>query len=288
MPGTSPIKLGSAVSGWTFEAASSVEESASGIQTCTVSALWPAGDTVLSNLPTAGASVSVIEGSGYIPASFLLDYTEGGPGIDYLEGRIARVKFKFKRQDPNRIGRTFAIVECDSVINYKSPLNENYIQIISYTGNTNTAVGNNGTSSFGSFGFPEPVVSVKYNLTTQPGIGTGSLTQLYGLPGSANAQGFPTVPSIFNQVSVPVGPGASMSYYDPLVAAIVSVGPVLVNTTFTFITEYRPNVLGWQLEKIKSTAISGGAFYDVEEEWRIYYLLPYGTRFVSAVPPLPP
>ncbi len=285
MPGTSPIQLGSAVSGWTFEAASSVEESASGIQTCAVQALWPVGSTVLSNLPAAGASVSVIESSGYVPSSFLLDYSEGGPNIDYLEGKIARVKFKFRRQDPNRIGRTFAIVESDSVINYKSPLNENYLQFIAYQGGTN--VGQSSQSTFGSFGFPEPVVTVKYNSTTQPGIGSGSLGQLYALPGSANTTGFPPAPSIFNAISIPVGPGASISYYDPILAMVVTVGPTVVNTTFNFVTEYRPNVLGWQLEKIKSIAIAGGAFYDVEEEWRIYYLLPYGSTFVSAIPPPP-
>ncbi len=283
MPGTSPIPLGSAVSGWTFEAASSVEESASGIQTCTVQALWPIGSTVLSNLPAAGSSVSAI--TSYIPSSFLLDYSDGGPGVDYLEGTVARVKFKFKRQDPNRIGRTFAIIESDSVINYKSPLNENYLQFIAYQGGTN--VGQSSQSTFGSFGFPEPVVSVKYNSTAQPGIGSGSLGQLYAIPGSANTTGFPPAPSIFNPISIPVGPGASVSYYDPVLAMVVTVGPTIVNTTFNFVTEYRPNILGWQLEKIKSIAIAGGAFYDVEEEWRIYYLLPYGSTFVSAIPPPP-
>ncbi len=293
MPGTSPIPLGSAVSGWTFEAASSVEESASGIQTCTVQALWPIGSTVLSNLPAAGASVSVIEGSGYVPSSFVLDYSEAGPNIDYLEGKIARVKFKFKRQDPNRIGRLYAIVESDSVINYKSPLNENSLQIIGYTGNTQSSVGDSRIDTFGSFGFPEPVVTVIYNSTTQPGIGTGSLSQLYALPGSAGAFGFPPAPTIFNPVSIPVSPGGSISYYNINVtnganSGIVTVGPVSVRTTFNFLTEYAPNVLGWQLEKIKSNAIAGGAFYDVSEEWRIYYLLPSGAIFVNAIPPLPP
>ncbi len=285
MPGTSPIQLGSAVSGWTFEAASSVEESASGIQTCTVQALWPIGSTVLSNLPAAGASVSVIEGSGYIPSSFVLDYSESGPNVDYLEGQIARVKFRFRRQDPNRIGRTFAIIESDSVVNYQSKLNENSLQFIAYSGG---GAATSGTGAFGSFGFPEPVVTVKYNSTTQPGIGSGSLGQLYALPGSVNATGFPPAPSIFNPIAIPVGPGATVTYYDASAAAFVVVGPVVVNTTFNFITEYRPNVLGWQLEKIKSIAIANGAFYDVEEDWRIYYLLPFGSTFVSAIPPPPP
>ncbi len=288
MPGTSPIPLGSAVSGWTFEAASSVEESASGIQTCTVSALWPVGSTVLSNLPAAGASVSVIEGSGYIPSSFVLDYSEAGPNIDYLEGKIARVKFKFRRQDPNRIGRMFAIVESDSVINYKSPLNENSLQFIAYNAGGAASA---GAGTFGSFGFPEPVVTVIYNSTTQPAIGTGSLSQLYALPGSSGAFGFPPVPPIFNPISFPVSPGGSVTYYTGTNgpnSGFITVGPVAVQTQFNFISRYDPNVLGWQLEKIKTMPIAGGAFYDVSEEWRIYYLVPSGATFVSAIPPVPP
>lgn len=284
MAGTAPIKLGSAGAGWTFEKGSSIETSASSIQTCAVKALWPDGNTVLSNLPAAGASVSGIEGTGFIPSSFVLDYSEAGPAIEYLEGRIARATFKFKRQDPSRTGRTFAIVESDSVINYKSPLNVNSLQFIAYSGG---GAATSGLDSYGNFGFPEPVVTVKYNSTSQPGIGSGSLGQLYALPGSANAQGFPPAPSIFNKVSFPVSPGASATYYDAGAAAFVLVGPVIVNTTLTFQTEYRPNILGWQLEKIKSIPIAGGLFYDVEEEWRIYYLLPFGSTFVSAVPPIP-
>ncbi len=280
MPGTSPIPLGSAVSGWTFEAASSVEESASGIQTCTVQALWPVGSTVLSNLPAAGASVSVI--TSYIPSSFLLDYTEAGPSVDFIEGTVARVKFKFKRQDPARIGRAFAKIQSDSVINYKSPLNETSTSFFAVGGSQPSF------SSFGNFGFPEPVVTLAYNATNQPGIGSGSLAQLYALPGSAAASGFPPAPAIFNPLSYPLPPGGSVTYYDSGAAAWVTKGPVIVNTTISFLTEYRPNILGWQLEKIKSTAISGGAFYDVEEEWRIYYLLPYGATFTGAVPPIPP
>ncbi len=283
MAGTSPIRLGSAVSGWTFEAASSVDESPSGIQTCTVQALWPDGSTVLSNLPAAGASVSVIDSTGYVPSSFLLDYSEAGPNVDYIEGRIARVKFKFKRQDPNRIGRTFAIVESDSVINYQSSLNADNLMFTAYSGG---GAATSGLDSFGVFGFPEPVATLMYNSTTQPGIGSGGLSQLYALPNSADAQGFPAVPSIFNPLSIPVRAGGSVTYYDPGTQAFVLVGPVIVDTTFNFVNEYRPNVLGWQLQKIKAKAIAGGAFYDAEEEWRIYYVA-RGSVLVGTVPPLP-
>ena len=280
MPGTSPIRLGSAVSGWTFEAATSVDESPSGIQTCTVSALWPVGSTVLSNLPAAGASVSVIDSTGYVPSSFLLDYSEAGPNVDYLEGTIARVKFKFKRQDPNRIGRTFATVESDSIVNYKSDLNSDNLNFISYGGASGEL------QSFLTFGFPEPVATLMYNSTAQPSLGSGGLTQLYALPGSADAQGFPAVPSIFNPISIPVRAGGSVTYYDPATSAFITAGPVLVDTTFNFVNEYRPNVLGWQLQKIKSKAIANGAFYDAEEEWRIYYIA-HGSVLVGTVPPLP-
>ncbi len=287
MPGTSPIQLGSAVSGWTFEAASSVEESASGIQTCTVSALWPDGSTVLSNLPAVGASVSVIDSTGYVPASFLLDYSEAGPNVDYIEGRVARVKFKFKRQDPNRVGRTFAIVEGDSVINYESPLNENTSRVITFTGNSQSSALDNGTSTFGIFGFPEPVALVKYNSTLSPGIGTGGLSQLYALPGSTSAQGFPDAPHIFLNVSIPVRLGGSVTYYDPATSAFLTVGPVLVDTTFSFVDEYRPYFLGWKLTKLKTMPIAAGAFFDVEEEWRLTYMA-FGSTFIGSIPPFHP
>ncbi len=281
MAGASPIQLGSAVSGWTFESGSSVEESPSGIQSCTVNALWPDGSSVLNNLPSAGASVSVIEGSGYIPSSFLLDYSESGPSIDYLDGRIARAKFKFKRQDPNRIGRTFATIESDSVINYKSDLSSDNLTFISFGGSTGQL------QSFLTFGFPEPVATLMYNSTSQPSLGSGGLTQLYVLPGSPNAQGFPAVPSIFNPISIPVRAGGSVTYYNPTTSAFITVGPVMVDTAFNFVNEYRPNVLGWQLQKIKAKAIANGAFYDAEEEWRISYIA-RGSVLVGTVPPLPP
>lgn len=272
-----PIQLGSATSGWTFEAASSIDESPSGIQTCTVSALWPDGSTVLNSLPAAGASVSVI--TNYVPGSFVLDYSEAGPNVDYLEGRVARVKFKFKRQDPNRIGRGFATVESDSIINYKSPLSSDNLSFISYGGTTGEL------QSFQIFGFPEPVATVVYNSTSQPGIGSGGLTQLYVQPNSTAAQGFPSVPTITNPLSIPVRAGASVTYYDAsgMPPGFVTIGPVTVDATLNFTNQYNPNPLGWQLQKIKSKAIAGGAFYDVQEEWRIDYI-PTGSTLIGMPP----
>jgi hypothetical protein len=282
MPGTVPIRLGSATSGFTFETGSRVTTSESGIQSCAVKALWPTADTIFSNLPVAGATFNSVFGNSFLPSSFLLDYTDSGPDIEYLEGIIARVTLQFKRQDPTQTNVRKIFV--DSVINYESPLNENTLTFIAYSGG---GAATSGLSTFGPFGFPEPVVTVKYNTNTRPGIGSGSLSQLYALPGSTNALGFPNAPSIFNQVSVPVQPGGSATYYDATAAAFVLVGPVTVLTTLTFVTEYRPNVLGWQLTRLKSDPVAASAFFDVEEEWRTYYFA-YGSSFVSAVPPLPP
>ncbi len=279
MAGTPPIRLGSAVSGWTFESGSSIETSTSGIQTISVKALWPAGDTILSNLPAAGASVSTIESTGYIPSSFVLDYSESGPAIEYLEGRIAEATFRFKRQDPGQLGVRRVFV--DSVINYESPLNQNTLTIFNNWGG-----GTDTHQTFGPFGFPEPVTTVKYNTTTAPGIGTGSLPQLYALPGSANASGFPATPSIFNNISIPVAVGSTVMYSNDGVN-IITVGPLTVETTFNFVTEYRLNLLGWQLTKLKSDPVAAGAFYDVEEQWRAFYFC-HSTQLINTVPPLPP
>ncbi len=279
MAGTAPIKLGSAVAGWTFESGSNVETSPSGIQTISVKALWPVASTVLSNLPVAGASVSTIESSGYIPSSFVLDYSEGGPVIEYLDGTISRVTFKFKRQDPGQIG--VRRISVDSVVNYESPLNQNVLTITNNWGG-----GTDVHQTFGPFGFPEPVTSVKYNTTTAPGIGAGTLLQLYALPGTTNAQGFPPTPSIFNAVSIPVPVGSTVSYSTDGVN-ITTVGPLTVATTFNFVTEYRPNVLGWQLTKLKSDPIAAATFYDVEEQWRTYYFA-HATTLIGTIPPLPP
>ncbi len=281
MPGTSPIKLGSAASGWTFEAASSVEESASGIQSCTIQALWPDGDTVLSNLPAAGASVSAIEGTGYIPSSFLLDYTDAGPNVDYLEGRIARAKFKFKRQDPNRTGSTASRqVFADTVLNYDSQFNQQTFAVVGLGGISN--VGLTGQNP-NQFGFPEPKVTVKYNSTTEPDF-TGTLANMYALPGSAKALNFPnvgdvTVPSTFQAAA-----GAVVTYFNG--SNFVSV-LLTAATSFVFSTIYKSHPRGWQLINFKYDPVANRSFFDVEEQWRNYYFF-FGTQLISVTPPLPP
>ncbi len=275
MPGTSPIQLGSAVSGWTFEAASSVEESASGIQTCTVSALWPVGSTVLSNLPAAGSSVSGI--TSYIPSDFLLDYTEAGPGVDYIEGTVARVKFKFKRQDPNRTGATASRqVFADTVLNYDSQFNQQTFAVVGLGGIANVSL--TGQNPY-VFGFPEPKVTVKYNSTTEPDF-TGALANMYALPGTAKAAGFPNVGEVTVPVAAVVGPGGVVTYYNgtSFVSLLIS-----VNTTFSFQNVYRSHPLGWQLINFKYDPVANRSFFDVEEQWRNYYFF-YRTDFIGKSP----
>ncbi len=274
MPGTSPIQLGSAVSGWTFEAASSVEESASGIQTCTVQALWPIGSTVLGNLPAAGASVSVIEGTGYIPSSFLLDYTDKGPNIDYLEGQIARAKFSFKRQDPNRTGSTASRqVFADTVLNYDSQFNQQTLAVVGLGGVNNVSLTGQNPNVFG---FPEPKVTVKYNSTTEPDF-TGTLANMYALPGSAKALGFPNVGDVTVPSTFLVGPGGVVSYFNGtnFVSLLVT-----VPTTFTFSTIYKSHPRGWQLINFKYDPVANRSFFDVEEQWRNSYFF-FGTQFIG-------
>ncbi len=267
MPGTSPIQLGSAVSGWTFEAASSVEESASGIQTCTVQALWPIGSTVLSNLPSAGASASVI--TSYIPSTFLLDYTESGPGVDFIEGTVARVKFKFKRQDPNRSGSVASrLVTTDTILNYQTFIPTQSLLL------AGTGVSQNPAP----FGFPEPVATVVYNTSSEPSYSDG----IYALPGSARASGFPTVAAII--VTYQYIAQAGWTVY---LANGDVYGPLARMTTFSFYLTFVADPKGWQLQKVKYSPIANRAFYDVEEQWRIAYYFS-STAFVGTSPSIPP
>ncbi len=278
MAGTSPIKLGSAsLSSWTFEAASSISTSPSGIQSCVVSALWPDGSTILSNLPVAGASVSGIEPTGYIPSSFVLDLTENGPSIDYLEGRIARAKFAFKRQDPNRTGSTASRqVFADTVLNYDSQFNQQTMAVVGLGGVNNVSLTGQNPNTFG---FPEPKVTVKYNSTSEPDF-TGTLANMYALPGSARAAGFPNVGDVTVPSTFPVGSGAVVSYFDGtnFVSLLLS-----APTTFYFETIYKSHPRGWQLINFKYDPVANRSFFDVEEEWRNYYFF-FGTTFIGKSP----
>ncbi len=275
MPGTSPIRLGSAVSGWTFESGSSVEESASGIQSCTIQALWPDGDTVLSNLPAAGASASTIDGSGYIPSSFLLDYTEAGPNIDYLEGRIARAKFKFKRQNPNRTGATASRqVFTDTIINYDTELLQSSFAVVGLGG---TVSGSLSQPRQNRMGFPEPQVRVIYNSSTEPTPAAG----IFALPGSARAIDFPPVTDISVPVSFPVAAGTLVQYFNGLTYISET---ATVETTYNMALIFKTNPKGWQFVNLKYSPVCARSFFDVEETWRNFYFA-FGTQFISKIPP---
>ncbi len=281
MPGTSPIRLGSATSGWTFESGSSVEESASGIQAVSVKALWPDGDTVLSNLPAAGASASIIDPSGFIPSTFLLDYTSKGPSVEYLEARIARATFDFKRQDPNRTGSTASRqVFADTVLNYDSQFNQSSFAVLGLGGTTSLSLTGQNPNTFG---FPEPVVTVVYNTSTEPRISVDFPT-LYALPGTAKATGFPTISDIIVPASFPVPAGALVTYFDGTEYQGFN---AVVDTTFNFETTYKPHPRGWQLTNVKYSPVANRSFFDVEERWRNYYFF-FGTRFIGSIPPIPP
>ncbi len=275
MAGTDPIRLGSAtLSGLMFESGSSITTSDSGIQSCEVRALYSDGSTVFNVIPSAGVGFNAVFGNSYLPSTFLVDYTGGGPGIEYLEGKIARVTISFKRQDPAQIG--IRKIYVDSILQYSSPLVQDQLLVVSAGGSSTS------TGVFSSIGFPEPTVTVKRSSTTRPGIGSGGLTQIYALPGSTNAQGFPDVPPILVTYASIVPAGATVLYYDG--TNIVAVGPLTHQSTFNFVIEYRPNILGWQLTRLKSDPLSASNFYDIEEEWRNYYFF-YAVSSVTIIPP---
>lgn len=280
MPGTDPIRLGAAaLSALVFETGSRVTTSDSGIQSCSVKATCADGANIFNLLPAAGVSFSSVFGTNYLPASFLVDYTDSGPEIEYLEGKIARATFNFKRQDPTQIGVRKIFV--DSTINYDSPLGQQSITYIAYSGGSVSQA--NAANTFTKLGFPEPVVTVKYNSNTRPSIGAGGLSQLYAPPGSSNAQGFPPAPVIPLPLAMPLGIGATVTYFDG--DSFVTVGPLTHPSTINFTINYGPDPLGWKLIRLKSDPVAAANFYDVEEEWRTYYFVLSISGVVLNPPP---
>ena len=278
-----PIRLGSAALGTlVFEAGSQITTSDSAIQSCSVKALCADGQNVFSLLPAAGTPFTSVFGNNYIPSNFLVDYTDSGPQVEYLEGRIARVTFSFKRPDPTQVNVRKIFV--DSIINYDSPLSKQRLVFYGLPGTESYLPGPQETT-FTPLGFPEPVVTVRYNSSTRPGIGTGGLSSLYALPGSTNASGFPATPPILLPITLPISVGGSVSYFDG--STYTTVGPVTSQTTMNFTLDYRPQVLGWQLTRLKSDPVAAASFYDIEEEWRTSYIM-FAANFVSIVPPPPP
>lgn len=273
MPEGDPIRLGSAApSALVFETGSRVTTSDSGIQTCSVKALCAEGANIFSLLPAAGVPFSAVFGNNYLPSSFLVDYTDTGPEIEYLEGKTARATINFKRQDPTQIG--VRKIFTDSVINYSSLLSPF----------TSAGFAASGEEQEGVFGFPEPVVTVKYNSSTRPSIGAGGLSTLYALPGSTQASGFPDAPVITIPWSQVVAGGNVVQYFN---GTEIVVGTLVVDTTFNFVFTFQPNSRGWQLIRVKTDPVAAQSFWDVQEEWRNFYFF-LRTQFVSAVPPVPP
>src|SRR5258705_10017448 len=133
MAGTVPIKLGSASgTAWTFQSSSSATTDQYGIQTCEVKGLFPDGSSVFSNIPAEGTSFSSVFGNSYLPATFLLDFFEGTPSVEYQDATVARVNFKFKRIDPLFVNRR--IISVDSVLNYDSQFNQSSFSVLGLGG----------------------------------------------------------------------------------------------------------------------------------------------------------
>jgi hypothetical protein len=267
-----PIKLGSAAgSRLVFERGSRITTTDSGIQACSVSALCPDGANVFNFVPVAGANFNNVFGNSYLPATFKVDYTGGGADIEYLEGKAARITINFKRPDPTRVtGRPGAKISVDSSINYKSILDQWQQPAIQASDGTKP----------GLFGFPEPIVTVKYTSLTPPPIGGGS-TGLYAKPDTPPAAGFPALNEIDTPIDFTLPAGSVITYFDGV--SFVSMGPLASATLFHFIMVFQPNPLGWQLQKLKWDPQTDGSFFDVEENWRGAYFF-VGVRLLSHVP----
>lgn len=276
MPGTVPIKLGSAaVTGWIFQTGSGSTTDQYGIQSCDVKALFGDGSSVYSNLPAEGSSFNSVFGNSYLPPDFKLDFFEGAPTVEFLEGATAKTTFKFKRIDPLFTNRR--TISVDTVLNYDSQFNQSSFAVVGLGGTANLSL--NGPNP-NKFGFPEPTVSVKYSTTTPPGIGAGDLSTLYALPGSPHALGFPDAADVTVPTTFLAPAGALVGYFDGTTYQSIQVD---VDTTFTFTTRYKAHPRGWQLVQLKYDPIANRSFFAVEETWRNYYFF-FGTQFISKVP----
>lgn len=237
-----PIKLGSAaVSRYVFETGSTVTISGSGIQACSIKALWGDSTTVLNNIPPAGTPYNAVFGNSFLPSDFKLDLSDNGSAeIEYLQGKTARVTFSFKRPDPNAIGQRK--VSVDSAYRFVPTL-----PIALFLGTEAPQ----DMQSLGLPGIPEPVVTVTYNAPTIPALATS----LYAAPGSAKAAGFPAA--------------------NPIVIRNTWTGTnqTTGNTiTATYDIIFVPATNGWQQTSLKAQPVSGETFFDVAETWRMFYI----------------
>jgi len=264
-----PIRLGSAnTSAFVFQSGSNTTTDKYGIQTCEIKSLYPFGSTVFSALPPEGSTYGGVFGNSYLPNSFLLDFFEGAPGVEYQDATVAKVSFKFKRIDPLFTNRR--TVSVDSILNYDN----NALSQVLVPNTTNGLAQNN------VFGFPDPTTTVTYSTTTAPSLGTGGLSSIYALPGSANTVGFPAVPDISIPYTFRIPAGGVISYWNG--TAFVSQS-CAVDTTFVFNLIFQANQRGWQLTKVKYDPIANRNFFAVEENWRNFYVF-FGAQFVSHTP----
>jgi len=275
-----PIRLGSALlPKLIFQDGSSITTGDSGIQECSIKALCPDAANVFNFIPKAGDSYDTVFGNNYLPDDFLVDFTGGGATITYGKGNTAEITLNFKRPDPatettdgppGQNGRTVSV---DSAINYKSLLD----------GIAPFPLLDASGAPSSQLGFPEPIVTVKYNTATPPPIAGGSVDSLYALPTDPRASGFPAMANIFFPLVVLLKPGVSGQYFNSGSNSYTSFGPLTVGTVLNFQLMFIANPLGWQLQRLKWDPVSGETFYDVEEEWRgkFYYA---GVEFITIAP----
>jgi hypothetical protein len=267
-----PIKLGSAAATrLVFQKGSKITSSGSGVQSSSIIALCPDGANVFNYLPAAGDSYATVFGNSYLPATFKVDIALGGYDIEYIEGKAARVTINFRRPDPAKSGRAAAKISVDSAINYKSLLDDYQVPFQLAANQDPQTV----------LGFPEPVVTAKYNTVTPPLIAGGTIGALYAQPSDPRAAGFPAL----NNISVPLSffaqKGSTVTYWNN--TALVTDTAITVDTFYNFRMGFVPNVLGWKLQKLKWDPVSGQSFYDVQEDWRGQYFIGNPT-FVNKGP----
>ncbi len=271
-----PIRLGSANStDFTLETYT-VTTSDNAIQTADAQGLFVSTFGVFVNLPANGTPFNGVFANGGLPNDFLLDYSEGGPQIDLLQGEVVRLHFKFKRPDPNATGATASRkVYVDSIINYQlSPFLAGlfFAPVATVTGETFSS----------TIGFPEPLVTVKYNSLTKPTLPAG----LYALPGDPKVAGFPVVADVSIRQQFIIPAGTTIFYLDNDILSPPNLVQVTISvaTTFTYDFIFSACPTGWQMTRLKYDPLSADNFYDVEETWRNFYVFK-GISFVSRVPP---
>ncbi len=283
-----PIKLGSAAGTvLIFETGSKINTSTSGVQSCTIKAVYGDGQNIFSKIPAAGTPFNEVFGNSYLPGDFKVDTTGGGYDIEYIEGKAARVTINFKRPDPAQPpggnGQRARKVSVDSTIKYQNLVSSS---IIGYAG---------GATGFGAqigqpqddpglrYGFPEPVITVTYNQDARPTIEQMTRT-LYIQAGDPRAEDFPDTPTITTPMKLPAPTGSVVAYTTNNSEVVVD-GPLASDYTYTMNMLFAPSQLGFKLTGFKWEPHADEAFFDVTETWQMYYSIT-GSQFVSKQPGL--